>query len=120
MRDAAGPWPVRRRDRRDRRRGSTDDPVKLSESLRAVSERLGGPRPDVLTAVFGRWEEVVGASMAAHVRPVRLHDDALVVAVDHPAWASQVRHLTPEILDRVRDACGSEHAPARLEIRVTT
>ena len=58
--------------------------------------------------------------MAAHVRPVRLLDDALVVGVDHPAWASQVRHLAPDILDRVRVACGEGHAPTRLEIRVTS
>lgn len=83
-----------------------------------VSERLGGPRPDVLTALFGRWETIVGEAMAAHVRPTRLHDGALVVACDHPAWATQVRHLAPDILARIREACGADAAPERIEVRI--
>ena len=113
MSPAGGP-----RRRPPGRGGANDDPIKLSEALRTVSDRLGVPRPDVVTAVFGRWEEVVGPAMAAHVRPLRLHDDALVVAVDHPAWAAQLRHLSADVLDRVRAACGAEAAPLRLEIRV--
>lgn len=104
---------------RRRTRGRSDDgPIRLSDALRVVSERIGAPRPDVLTAVFGRWEDVVGPSMAAHVRPLRLQEDALVVAADHPAWASQVRHLAADILARLQDACGAEEAPRRLEVRV--
>lgn len=93
-------------------------PVHLSEALGAVSDRLGGPRPDVLTALFGRWEHIVGDAMAAHVRPLRLHEGTLVVACDHPAWATQVRHLAADILDRVREACGEGGAPERIEARV--
>jgi predicted nucleic acid-binding Zn ribbon protein len=90
----------------------------VSEALGQVSERLGGPRPDVLTAVFGRWESIVGDAMAAHVRPLRLQQEALVVSCDHPAWATQVRHLAPDILARVQDACGAGPAPERIEVRV--
>ena len=39
------------------------------------------------------WPEIVGAGMAEHVRPVRLDTDSLVVTVDHPAWATQVRRM---------------------------
>jgi predicted nucleic acid-binding Zn ribbon protein len=91
--------------------------VHVSDALGAVSKRLGGPRPDVLNAIFGRWPAIVGDAMAAHVRPIRLQGQTLVVACDHPAWATQVRHLAPEILDRVRDACG-DSAPEGIEVRV--
>ena len=57
-------------------------------------------------------------AMAAHVRPVRLDADALVVSVDHPAWATQMRHLGDDLLDRVAEATGLAR-PARLDIRVT-
>ena len=106
------------RGRPDARGRSGAGPVHVSEALGAVSKRLGGPRPDVLTALFGRWASIVGETMAAHVRPTRLHDGALVVACDHPAWATQVRTLAAEILARVREACGADDAPDRIEVRV--
>jgi len=83
-----------------------------------LSQRMGVAGPDVLSTVFGHWAELVGPSMAAHVRPLRLQQQTLVVSADHPAWATQVRHLATEILARLRDACGAEHAPEHLEVRV--
>jgi predicted nucleic acid-binding Zn ribbon protein len=104
--------------RRDERGRSGDSPVPLSESLEVLSQRMGVAGPDVLGVVFGRWAELVGPSLAAHVRPLRLRERTLVVAADHPAWATQVRHLSADILVRLRDACGAEHAPEHLEVRV--
>jgi hypothetical protein len=51
------------------------------------------------------------------VTPVRLDADALVVAVDHPAWATQVRQLGEDLLDRVSEEIGVPR-PDRVEIRV--
>jgi predicted nucleic acid-binding Zn ribbon protein len=90
----------------------------MAEALGVVAGRLGMGRSDVLAAIFGRWEELVGASVAEHVRPVRLDAGTLVVSADHPAWATQLRHLAPEILERVAAVCRSGGAPVRLEIRV--
>ena len=67
--------------------------------------------------MFSRWEEIVGPAMAGHVQPVRLDAEALVVSVDHPAWATQVRYLGDELLDRVAEQAGVER-PGRLEVRV--
>ena len=60
----------------------------------------------VLTEVFARWEEVVGAEVAAHAEPRSLRDGVLVIAVDQPAWATQLRFLGADLLARVRDATG--------------
>ena len=49
-----------------------------------------------MEAVFSRWDEIVGTALAAHLRPVRVDGRALVVTVDHPAWATQAR------MDRAR------------------
>ncbi len=103
-------------NRRDRWDGG--GPVPLAQSLRALSDRMGLAPPDVLRVVFSRWEEVVGPTMSVHVRPVRLEETTLVVVADHPAWATQVRHLASEVLARLGDACGSEHAPDHLEVLV--
>ena len=55
--------------------------------------------------------------MAGHVRPIRLDNESLVVTVDHPAWATQVRSLGDELLDRVVEETGAPR-PGRLEVRV--
>ena len=41
--------------------------------------------------------------MAEHVQPIRLDRESLVVTVDHPAWATQVRRLGETLLDRVAE-----------------
>jgi len=90
----------------------------MAEALGAVAGRLGLGRPDLIAVVFGRWEELVGEAMAVHVRPLRLVAGTLVVSADHPAWATQIRHLAPEILERVATEFGADGAPVRLEVRV--
>lgn len=83
--------------------------------------RLG--RPDAaapgagsLSAVFTRWEEIAGPAVARHVRPVRLSGGVLVVAADHPAWATQVRSLGAGLLAKVGEVSGE--LPERLEVTV--
>jgi len=72
----------------------------------------------VVGAVFSRWNDIVGPAVAAHVRPVRVDGVTLVVSADHPAWATQMRHLAPDILARLTEVCGAQHALERLEVRV--
>ncbi len=56
--------------------------------------------------MFARWEQVVGPEVAAHAEPRSLRDGVLVIAVDQPAWASQLRFLGADLLARIRDATG--------------
>jgi predicted nucleic acid-binding Zn ribbon protein len=97
---------------------NTEGPVPIAKVLGVLSERIGVAGPDVLGVVFGRWEDLVGSTMASHVRPLRLREGTLVVSADHPAWATQVRHLASEILEKVAAACPPGAAPERLEVRV--
>jgi predicted nucleic acid-binding Zn ribbon protein len=55
--------------------------------------------------------------MAEHVRPTRLDREVLVVTVDHPAWATQVRRLGDDLLDLVAERTGLAR-PQRVEVRV--
>jgi predicted nucleic acid-binding Zn ribbon protein len=110
--------PDRPTPRRDGRGRFRDGPVRLSDTLGLVASQLGAGQADVVQVVFGRWEDIVGAAVAAHVRPVRVDGATLVVSADHPAWATQLRHLTPDILARLADACGDSDAPRHLQIRV--
>jgi predicted nucleic acid-binding Zn ribbon protein len=101
-----------------RRVSTGDEPVPLSESLAALSDRLGAGSARTVAAVFGNWEAIVGPAIAAHVEPQRLEGRTLFVVADHPAWVTQVRHLTPLMLERLSERCAEGEAPERIEVRV--
>lgn len=69
-----------------------------------------------MSGVFGRWDEAVGEQVAAHVKPVKLDEGVLVVEVDDPAWATQVKFLTPTITQRLGEVAGV--LVERIEVRV--
>ncbi|HLW44833.1 MAG TPA: DUF721 domain-containing protein [Acidimicrobiales bacterium] len=115
--------------RRRRRGGTGDGPRPLDQSLddvvRGLSAPPGGARRTTAAgaapagpsggrptsaaafgAVFSRWEELVGPAVARHAKPLRLDGGTLVVAVDQPAWATQVRVLAPGILARLTEQTG--------------
>jgi predicted nucleic acid-binding Zn ribbon protein len=54
------------------------------------------------------WEAVVGRHLAGATVPRGLEDGVLVVAAATPAWAAQVRFLSPEMCRRANEVLGSE------------
>lgn len=98
-------------------RGRGTGPRPLGASLDAVSKQLGIGDSRGLGRLFAHWGEIVGPAMSGHVQPIRIDRDALVVSVDHPAWATQVRHLGSELLDRVAEEAAVPR-PGRLEVRI--
>ncbi|MDE0603497.1 MAG: DUF721 domain-containing protein [bacterium] len=92
-------------------------PRKLSEALDQIASRLKVPRSGVLKMVFAAWEDLVGSVMAAHSSPVRLVDGELVVAVDDPAWATEMRFFSAELIGRI-NAIAKEEAVTSLTVRV--
>jgi predicted nucleic acid-binding Zn ribbon protein len=94
-----------------------DEPERVTSALDRVVRHLGAPSVDALDTLYRRWDELAGPSLATHTRPIALRDGALVVAVHDPAWATQVRFLEPQLLDRIAAELGAA-APTRLEVRV--
>jgi predicted nucleic acid-binding Zn ribbon protein len=75
----------------------------VGSSIAKVLARIGAaPSPLTMELVFTRWEELVGAELGAHLRPMRLQETTLVVGADHPAWATRARMEAEGILARVR------------------
>ena len=91
-------------------------PKPLSEGLEAVVRSLHGTDVPTLRGVFDGWPDAVGPLIAAHVTPVKLDGAVLLLEVDEPAWATQVRFLEPDLLARLRSATGAE--VDRIEVRV--
>jgi Dna[CI] antecedent, DciA len=105
----------------------TDEPMAITDSLTSVvrglrpdpaggSSAAKGPSARQLGGVFGRWEEAVGTAVAAHVRPLRLDGEVLVVEVDDPGWATQLRLLETTMRDRLAEVVGL--TVARIDVRV--
>jgi predicted nucleic acid-binding Zn ribbon protein len=95
----------------------SDEPRALSEGVDAVVRALRGGGMKAVAGVFAGWEDVVGPSVAAHARPVTLDGDRLVVEVDDPAWATQLRYLEAGVLERLREAAGGA-AINHVDVRV--
>jgi predicted nucleic acid-binding Zn ribbon protein len=75
----------------------------VGPAIAKVLSRIGAsPSPQTMELVFTRWEEVVGAELAAHSQPMRLQDSTLIVGADHPAWATRARMDSGRILVSVR------------------
>lgn len=93
------------------------EPATPGAELDVLARRFGLPSARALGGVFRRWPEIVGVQAAAHSRPVRLRGTTLLVAVDHPAWATSLRHLQATLLGRLDEVCGAG-AVTTVEVRV--
>ena len=92
------------------------EPTPISSSIEKLLKSLrGGDRLTTVT-VFSRWEELVGESVASHVRPLKLDNATLIVEVDEPMWATQMKFLEADVLKRLNE--GAVRPIKTLEIRV--
>jgi predicted nucleic acid-binding Zn ribbon protein len=85
-------------------------PRRLGDALDRVV-----PGGRAFTTLLAGWDDLVGESLASHARPSALHGSTLVVAVDDPAWATQLRYLEHDLVTRCEERLG---AGAVTEIRV--
>jgi predicted nucleic acid-binding Zn ribbon protein len=84
--------------------------------IRLVRRLGSGTDPTTVASVFHRWEEIAGTELAEHVRPIRLAGETLVVAADHPAWATRARAESAGILARAGTMATTP--PTRLDVVV--
>ncbi len=96
----------------------TGEPRPVGESLDKLTRSLSGIGAQPLASVFTEWTKVVGETLAAHCRPVALDGTKLVIAVDEPGWATQIRYLETELLGRLAQAVGGPPV-ASIEVRVS-
>jgi predicted nucleic acid-binding Zn ribbon protein len=85
--------------------------------LDGFARRLGVPEAGPLAVVFAHWDDIVGEQVAAHAWPLSLVNGSLVVAVDEPGWATQLRYLGARVVERIGEVAGGG-VVERLEVRV--
>jgi len=52
------------------------------------------------------WPKIAGVKTAEHTRALAVEDKTLVVLVDNPGWAAQLRYLKPRLLRKVAGHVG--------------
>lgn len=72
---------------------------------RLVTER-GWSSPVAVGSVLSRWDELVGADIGLHCRPESFENSVVTVRCDSTAWATQLKLLTPALLQRFEQALG--------------
>jgi predicted nucleic acid-binding Zn ribbon protein len=92
------------------------DPKPLSDVLGKVLRRMKVSDETTAIGLFGGWRSIVGDTIADHVTPKRLEKRRLVVEVDDPAWATQLKFLEAQLLTTLRERAGDE--VDSLDIRV--
>ena len=93
-----------------------EGPTALSGELARITRRPGWGERLGAARVWAAWDEMVGPELAAHCEPVRLAGRVLVVRADSPAWSTQLRYLTGQLIERAEAALGPGSVR---EVRVT-
>ena len=93
-------------------------PRHVKYGINRLLRGLGAPPADVLRAALEQWPEVAGTPLAAHARPVRLVHRQLVINVDDPAWAAELRLREGELIERLTERLGGAQVRS-IRVRVT-
>ena len=83
------------------------DPAALGDSLSALVRERKWEDALRSAGIPARWQEIVGAEIAAHCRPERLEDGTLTCVAESTAWATQIRMLSRTILERLAAEIGA-------------
>ena len=92
--------------------GDNANPRPVVASLAEATRILGLEGAVELAGVQAHWDEVAGEAMAAHAWPTALRQGVLTVAVDHHAWAVELRLLAAHILGALQVPCPTVQAIA--------
>ena len=95
---------------------SSDSIWTIATACDAWLDAAGFRETKVLGQLCAAWGGVVGVDVATHAHPVGLSSGELVIAADHPSWATQLSFLGPEILSVLERQVGE---PVASRLRVT-
>ena len=85
---------------------SAKDFVSVQRSMERVLTSLTGIGARGIDVVR-LWPDVVGPEIARHSSAVKFSRSCLFVVVGDPRWASELRHLGRQLVDRLNEAVGS-------------
>lgn len=78
------------------------EPHKIGDGLDRVV-----PGGKAFRTLMEEWDSLVGEGLGARTRPSALYGSSLVIAVDDPAWATQLKYLETDLLGRFAEVLGA-------------
>ncbi|WP_029253869.1 DUF721 domain-containing protein [Paraoerskovia marina] len=82
------------------------DPQLFGDAITNLLRQRGWTADVTVGGVVGRWREIVGDDVANHCVAETFHDKVLVIRADSTAWATQMRILTPQVLNTIAKEVG--------------
>lgn len=80
------------------------DPLLIGDALTEFVDNVGWQQPKALAQLHTQFADVVGAETAAHVVIEKYEDQELVLRADSTSWATQLKYLTPVLLEKLQAA----------------
>ena len=74
---------------------------RITEVLPRFVASLGQGKAYQTQLLMYYWEDVVGSSIASHVRPVRMDFRTLFLSADAPVWANELRYMERKLIDKI-------------------
>jgi predicted nucleic acid-binding Zn ribbon protein len=84
------------------------DPARIGAIVAQSLPELGWLAPLAEARLIAQWDLVVGADIAARCQAVALTDGTLKIVAESTAWATQLRLMTSQIIDRIASEFGRE------------
>lgn len=80
------------------------DPQLIGEALENFVDSVGWQQPKALADLHAKFPEVVGSETAAHLEIEKFESGELTLRADSTAWATQLKYLTPVLLEKLQTA----------------
>lgn len=80
------------------------DPQLIGDALDEFVDSVGWRQPKALANLHAKFTSVVGEETSAHVVIERFESGELILRADSTSWATQLKYLTPVLLEKLQTA----------------
>ena|GEM_PF-4988617 len=87
---------------------SAKSTLSMKDCVSQFAETSVGNSVVVVSSIHSIWESVVGPDTAQHVKVRHVRNGVLYVAVDHPAWSTQLKYMQERIVSELSKALVNE------------
>ncbi len=92
----------RKTNNQEEDRSKKEDPEKLSNILSDLVSTRDWKKGIAEGTLFTKWREIVGNEIADHCEPITLFEGRLTIKAESTSWATQLRLITPDLLENIR------------------